>query len=74
MKAVTLHAARLLGEDDRKGSIEVGKVADLAILSADPTRCDEATLRRIEVLQTIKRGLPVYRRGAPRTDRNAELR
>ncbi len=64
LKAVTLHPARLLGEDAKKGSIEVGKVADLAILSADPTRCDEATLRRIEVLQTLKRGLPIYRRGA----------
>jgi hypothetical protein len=36
IKSVTLHPARLLGIDDRFGTIEEGKVADLIFLDADP--------------------------------------
>ena len=36
LAAVTLDAARILGIDDRVGSIEVGKDADLALFDGDP--------------------------------------
>ena len=36
LKAGTLHAAQILGLDDRIGSIEKGKAADLVILTGDP--------------------------------------
>ncbi len=36
LRAVTLDAARLLGIDNRFGSIEVGKVADLILYDGDP--------------------------------------
>ncbi|MFT7676329.1 MAG: imidazolonepropionase-like amidohydrolase, partial [Planctomycetota bacterium] len=36
LAAVTLEAAKQLDLDDRIGSLEVGKDADLAILSGDP--------------------------------------
>jgi imidazolonepropionase-like amidohydrolase len=36
LSAVTLDAARLLGIDDRFGSIEVGKTADLVLYDGDP--------------------------------------
>ncbi len=36
LSAVTLDAARLLGIDDRFGSIEAGKVADLVLYDGDP--------------------------------------
>src|SRR5439155_10864634 len=36
LRAVTLDAAKLLGVDDRYGSIEVGKVADLVLYDGDP--------------------------------------
>jgi imidazolonepropionase-like amidohydrolase len=36
LSAVTRDAARLLGIDDRYGSIEVGKVADLVLYDGDP--------------------------------------
>ncbi len=36
LEAVTLGAARILGIDDRVGSIEVGKDADLALFDGDP--------------------------------------
>ncbi|MDI6710092.1 MAG: amidohydrolase [Thermoanaerobacterales bacterium] len=36
LRAVTLNAARILGLDDRLGSVAPGKQADLVILSGDP--------------------------------------
>jgi imidazolonepropionase-like amidohydrolase len=36
LRAITLDAARLLGIDDRFGSIEVGKTADLVLYDGDP--------------------------------------
>lgn len=36
LEAITLSPARILGIDDRVGSIEVGKDADLALLDGDP--------------------------------------
>jgi imidazolonepropionase-like amidohydrolase len=36
LRAVTLDAAKLLGIDDRFGSIEVGKAADLVLFDGDP--------------------------------------
>ena len=36
LAAVTLDAARILGVDDRVGSIEPGKVADLVLYDGDP--------------------------------------
>ncbi len=38
VKALTLDAARLLGVDDRVGSLEPGKDADLLLLDGDPFR------------------------------------
>jgi imidazolonepropionase-like amidohydrolase len=57
LAAVTLDAARLLGVDDRFGSIEVGKVADLILYDGDPF--EHAT----HVTQTIVDGRVVYDRG-----------
>jgi len=34
--AITIDAARLLGVDDRVGSLEVGKDGDLALYDGDP--------------------------------------
>jgi len=36
MRAITSTPARLLGIDDRFGSIETSKVADLVLLTGDP--------------------------------------
>jgi hypothetical protein len=64
LAAVTIDAARQHFEADRKGSIEVGKLADLVVLSAnpldDPERIDE-----IEVIETIVGGETIYRKPSP---------
>ena len=36
-KALTLDAARLLGVDDRVGSLEVGKDADILVMTREPS-------------------------------------
>jgi imidazolonepropionase-like amidohydrolase len=44
--AATLNAAHAIGIEEKYGSIEVGKVADLVVLSGDPTQ-DIAALRSV---------------------------
>ena len=62
MKAVTLWGARQHFEEDRKGSIEVGKLADFVILSENPLTIDPARLNEVLVMETIKEGETVWRR------------
>jgi predicted amidohydrolase YtcJ len=61
LKAITLWSAYQHFEEDRKGSIETGKLADLVILSANPLTIDPMQLGSIQVLETIKEGQTVYR-------------
>lgn len=49
IRSATLNNARILAKVDVLGSIEVGKLADLLILEADPTR-DIRNTRSIEVV------------------------
>ena len=60
LKSITLWAARQYGEESSKGSIEVGKRADLVLLSDNPMSIERGQLHTIKVLQTIKDGEVVY--------------
>jgi predicted amidohydrolase YtcJ len=60
LKAMTIWPAYQHFEENSKGSIEVGKLADLVILSADPTAVDPETLDQIKVVETIKEGKSIY--------------
>ena len=60
LKAMTIWPAWQHFEADKKGSIEVGKLADLVILSKDPTAVDPETLDTLKVLTTIKEGSVVF--------------
>lgn len=46
LAALTLHPARIFGVADRMGSLEVGKVADLAVFDGDPL----AGISRVEMV------------------------
>jgi imidazolonepropionase-like amidohydrolase len=56
LRAVTLDAAHLLGVDDRFGSLELGKVADVVLFDGDPFE------HTTHVTRTIMGGRVVYDR------------
>ncbi|MCP5167368.1 MAG: amidohydrolase [Pseudomonadales bacterium] len=64
LKALTIWPAWQHFEEDSKGSIEVGKLADFVILSDNPLTVPEDQLAEIKVLETIKEGKSIYRRPA----------
>jgi predicted amidohydrolase YtcJ len=64
LEAITIDGARMYGEEKQKGSIEVGKLADFAVLSANPLTVPAATIESIRVVETIKEGKTVWRRAA----------
>jgi|688.fasta_scaffold49590_6 predicted amidohydrolase YtcJ len=62
LQAVTSHAAWQIKEERSKGTLEVGKLADLVILERNPLTVDSATIKDIVVLETIKEGRTIFRR------------
>ena len=62
LRAVTATAAYQIKEEQTKGTLEVGKLADLVILEKNPLKVDPLTIKDIRVLQTIKEGRTVYER------------
>ncbi|MBY5920191.1 amidohydrolase [Ferrimonas balearica] len=67
LKAMTIWPAWQHFEEDDKGSLEPAKLADLVVLSADPTAIDPENLDQIRVLQTIKEDRVIYRADEPAT-------
>ena len=62
LRAVTATAAYQIKEEQTKGTLEPGKLADLVILEKNPLKVDPLTIKDIRVLQTIKEGRTVYAR------------
>ena len=60
LRMMTADAAYLSFDEKRKGSIEVGKLGDLAVLSEDFLACPEERLREIRVVATIVGGKVVW--------------
>jgi predicted amidohydrolase YtcJ len=72
LKAMTVWPAWQQFEGARKGTLETGKLADLVILSKDPTAVDPETLADIQVVETIKEGQTVYSAG-PGSQKKTEM-
>jgi predicted amidohydrolase YtcJ len=64
LEAITIDGARMYGEQATKGSVEVGKLADFAILSGNPLTVAPASMETIRVVETIKEGNTVWKRPA----------
>lgn len=60
LKAMTIWPAYQHFEENSKGSLEVGKLADMVILDRDPLTIDRKNLVDIQILATIKEGVTVY--------------
>jgi predicted amidohydrolase YtcJ len=60
LKAYTLNAAHLEGNEATKGSVEPGKLADFVVLDRDITRVNPEDILKARVLMTIVGGEVVY--------------
>jgi predicted amidohydrolase YtcJ len=60
--AYTVGSATVAGEEHTRGSIQPGRWADFAVLSADPTAVEPDAIRNIAVEQTYLAGKLVYSR------------
>jgi predicted amidohydrolase YtcJ len=62
LKAMTIWPAWQHFEENEKGSIEVGKLADFVILSENPLDTAPERLADLKVEETIKEGVTIYER------------
>jgi predicted amidohydrolase YtcJ len=62
LKTFTLNAAYASFDEEKRGTIEVGKFADLTILSGDLFKVPPDSIKRIRVETTIVNGKVVYAR------------
>lgn len=60
LKAVTAWAAYQIKEENSKGSLKAGKLADLVILEQNPLKVAPQDIAAIRVVETIKEGKSVY--------------
>jgi predicted amidohydrolase YtcJ len=62
LKCITEWSAYQHFEEDRKGTLEVGKLADLVILDKNPLTSELNDIKDILVIETIKEGITVYKK------------
>jgi predicted amidohydrolase YtcJ len=60
LKALTINAAWQIREEEQKGTLEIGKLADLVILDANPLTVEINDILKIKVIETLKEGVTVY--------------
>lgn len=61
IKAVTINAAYQYFEENLKGSIKEGKIADLVILDKNPLNVEKDEIKDIKVVETIKSGKTIFK-------------
>src|SRR5690606_22270491 len=65
LKSMTLWAACAAFEEESKGSLAPGKLADFIVIDRDIMTCPPAEILQSRVLRTIIGGEVVYRAGQP---------
>jgi len=59
----TYGSAYMMHEEERYGSLEVGKYADFIVVDVDPFEVDQTRLKTINILETYVNGKCVYKYG-----------
>ena len=62
LQSITSWSAYQHFEENKKGTLEVGKLADMIILDKNPLKVSPSEIKQIKVLETIKEGVSVYNR------------
>ncbi|MFX1424987.1 MAG: amidohydrolase [Promethearchaeota archaeon] len=62
LKTYTINAAYAAFEEEIKGSIEVGKLADFVVLDKNPLDTPKEEIKNLQVIETIIRGETVYKK------------
>lgn len=62
LKAITIYCAYQYFEEQTKGTIEEGKLADFVVLDKNPLTIEKEDIKQIQVLQTRKEGKVVYQK------------
>jgi len=60
LRAVTYNAAYQHFEENQKGTLEPGKLADMVILDQNPLKADLAAIKDINIAATYKEGVLVF--------------
>ena len=61
LRSITIWAAKSGFEENEKGSIEPGKLADFVVLDTDLMTCQESDILKSKVLETVLRGKVVFK-------------
>jgi predicted amidohydrolase YtcJ len=62
LQSITINGAYQYFEENTKGSLKAGKLADLVILDKNPLKVDPMKIKDAVVLETIKEGNAVYKK------------
>ncbi len=62
LQSITINGAYQYFEENTKGSLKAGKLADLVILDKNPLKVDPMKIKDVVVLETIKEGNAVYKK------------
>ncbi|MDD3132758.1 MAG: amidohydrolase family protein, partial [Bacteroidales bacterium] len=62
LKTLTEWSAYQYFEEDTKGTLEAGKLADLVILDKNPLKIPPEEIINIQVMETIKQGNTIFKR------------